>query len=188
MGKLIIGVLAVLSLSACNSTPQHNVSSYNAQGNLESLKPSGCVEISQLSNQQNPVDIFTGLNRCMSEKNYSQAAELYFAGMSYGYFDTKRVSDKTAHQAISVLRMNVFGDQSKRVMDKLQVELDKISSDNSSICKSLTELGAPSYKPTYMIQHGMGAFTGQSTKDGLVESFDSAATWKDSLTTIAKCV
>jgi hypothetical protein len=66
--------------------------------------------------------------------------------MSYGYFDTKRVSDENAHQAISVLRMNVFGAQPKEVMDKLQVALDKISSDNSTICKSLTDLGSPSYK------------------------------------------
>lgn len=189
MDKLkIIAVLATLSLSACNSTPQNNVSNYYAKGNLESPSPSGCVAVNQLSNQQNPVDIFIGLSTCMSVGNFSQAAELYFAGMSYGYFDTKRVSDKTAHQAISALRMSVFGAQPKEVMDMLQVELDKISSDNSSICKSLTDLGAPSYKPTYMIQHGMGAFTGQSTKDGLVENFNSAAAWKGSLATIAKCV
>lgn len=189
MDKLkIISVLAIISLSACNSTPQSNVQNYNAKGNLESPKPSGCVSVNQLSNNQNPVDIFTGLNTCIADGNYSKAAELYFAGMSYGYFDTKRVSDKTAHQAISVLRMNVFGAQPKEIMDKLQVELENISSDNSTICKSLTGLGAPSYKPTYMIQHGMGAFTGQKTKDGLVENFDSGAAWKDSLTTIAKCV
>ncbi|WP_198387126.1 hypothetical protein [Shewanella marisflavi] len=184
----IISIMAVISLSACNSIPQSNISNYNAKGNLESPKPSGCVAVNQLSNQQNPVDIFTGLNTCITDGNYSQAAELYFAGMSYGYFDTKRVSDKTAHQAISVLRMNVFGAQPKEVMDKLQVALEKISSDNSAICKSLADLGAPSYKPTYMIQHGMGAFTGQSTKDGLVENFDSGVAWQDTLTTIAKCV
>ena len=127
-------------------------------------------------------------NTCMNDENYAQAAALYFAAMSYGYFDTKRVSDKTAHQALSVLRMNVFGAQPKEVMDKLQVAIEKLSSDNAAFCKSLTDLGAPSYKPTYMIQHGMGAFTGQSTKDGLVENFNSGAAWKDSLTTYAKCV
>ena len=189
MDKLkILGVLAVLSLTACNSTPQSNTTNYNAKGNLESPKPSGCVAVNKLSNKQNPVDIFTGLDICMKKENYSQAAKLYFVAMSYGYFDTKRVSDKTAHQALSVLRMNLFGGQPKEVMDKLQLELEKVSSDSSSICKSLTELGAPSYKPTYMIQHGMGAFTGQSTKDGLVENFNSTSAWKDSLTTIAKCV
>lgn len=184
----VISVLAVLVLAACNSTPKSNITDYSAKGNLESPKPSGCVSINQLSNQQNPVDIFTGLSACMVNEKYSQAAELYFAGMSYGFFDTKRVSDKTAHQAISVLRMNVFGSQPEEAMDKLQIALDKIFSDNTAICQSLNDLGSPSYKPTYMIQHGMGAFTGQSTKDGLVENFNSGSAWENSLATIAKCI
>lgn len=108
--------------------------------------------------------------------------------MSYGFFDTRRVSDKTAHQAISVLRMNLFGAHSQDNMDKLQTALTKLSSDNTAICQSLTDLGAPAHKPTYMIQHGMGSFTGQSTKDGLVENFDSVVAWQDALSTIAKCI
>ena len=186
--KIILGTVTALMMSACNSTPEGNVTNYEAAGNLESPKPAGCVSVGKLSNKQNPVDIFTGLNACLTQKEYSNAAELYFAGMSYGFFDTKRVSDKTAHQAISVLRMNLFGSQPQDVMDKLQVALTSITSDNTAICESLSNLGAPAYKPTYMIQHGMGAFTGQSTKDGLVENFDSGAAWKDALSTIAKCV
>lgn len=186
--KIILLALSALLLSACNSTPKSSVTNYEASGNLESPKPTGCVSVAELSNTQNPVDIFTGLNACLTDNNYSNAAELYFAGMSYGFFDTKRVSDKTAHQAISVLRMNLFGAQSQDDMDKLQTALTKLSADNTAICQSLTDLGAPAYKPTYMIQHGMGAFTGQSTKDGLVEDFDSVAAWKDALSTIAKCV
>ncbi|SDZ78050.1 hypothetical protein [Microbulbifer marinus] len=188
MGKFIIfTTLSALFLSACSSTPTSSVSSYQTQGNLESPKPSGCVEISRLSNEQNPVDIFTGLNTCLSQNNYQNAAELYFAGMAFGYFDTKRVSDKTAHQAISVLRMNTFSFQPQESMEKFQSEITNISSNNAELCKKLSSLGAPAYKPTYMIQHGMGAFTGQSTRDGLVESFDADAAWEDSLAKIAKC-
>jgi hypothetical protein len=186
--KIILATVLALLLSACNSTPTSNVTNYETAGNLESPNPVGCVSVGGLSNKQNPVDIFTGLNACLIKNNYSNAAELYFAGMSYGFFDTKRVSDITAHQAISVLRMNLFGAQPQEVLDKLQAALTNINSDNTAICKSLTKLGAPAYKPTYMIQHGMGAFTGQSTKDGLVENFDSGAGWKDALSTIAKCV
>jgi hypothetical protein len=186
--KIILGTVTALMLSACNSTPKSNATNYEATGNLESSKSAECISMAELSNTQNPVDIFTGLNACLNENNYSNAAELYFAGMSYGFFDTKRVSDKTAHQAISVLRMNLFGSQSQGVLDKLQVALTSITSDNTAICESLSNLGAPAYKPTYMIQHGMRAFTGQSTKDGLVENFDLGAAWKDSLSTIAKCV
>lgn len=184
----LIGFLAVFSLTACNSTPHSNVTNYYSKGNLESPLPSSCVAIDRLSNKQNPVDIFTGLNSCIANGDYSKAAELYFAGMTYGYYDINRVSDKSAHQAISVIRMNVFGAQPKEVMDKLQAAIEKIASDNTSVCQSLTRLGAPMYKPTYMIQHGMGAFLGNSTKDGLVENFDSNSTWSNSLAKIAKCI
>lgn len=186
--KIILGTISALLLSACNATPKNNVLNYEANGNLESPQPAGCVSIAELSNRQNPVDIFTGLNVCLTKQDFSNAAELYFAGMSYGFFDTKRVSDRTAHQAISVLRMNLLSAQPQDVLDKLQAALTHITSDNTAICQSLTKLGSPAYMPTYMIQHGIGAFTGQSTKDGLVEDFDSEAAWKDALLTIAKCV
>lgn len=186
--KVILGTLTAFLLSACNSTAKSHVSNYEAAGNLASPKPAGCVSISEVSTKQNPVDIFIGLNACLNNQDFSSAAQLYFAGMSYGYFDTKRVSDKTAHQAIRVLTMNVFNAQPKAVIEKLQAEVKNTISDNTALCEKLTQLGAPTYKPTYMIQHGINAFTGQSTKDGLVDNFDPEAVWQDALSTIGKCV
>lgn len=186
--KILLVTIGALLLSACNSTPKSNVSNYEATGNLESPQPAGFVPVGMLSNKQNPVDIFTGLSACLKEQAFSEAAGLYLTGMAYGFFDTKRVSDKTAHQAISVLRMNLFGALPQAVLDQLQSALTSITSDNTGICENLTQLGPPAYKPIYMIQHGMGAFTGQSTKDGVVENFDSETAWKDALSTITKCV
>jgi hypothetical protein len=181
------GRIVVASVSPLSST-QNNITSYESAGNLESPKPSGCVQINSITNQQNPVDIFTGLNKCLTDGSYSQAAHLYLTGMSYGYYDTKRVSDRTAHQAISVLRMNIFSTHTTESLALLQTEVTKLTTNNSELCSSLNKLGKPTYKPTYMIQHGMSAFTGQSTKDGLVENFDSQQAWKDSISKIAKCV
>ncbi|WP_394173647.1 hypothetical protein [Thalassotalea litorea] len=185
--KVILGISTALILSLNNSLAQETVVNHEAPGNLESLSPSGCVAVNDLSNMQNPVDIFTGVNICLVEENYPNAAELYFAGMSYGFFDTKRVSDKTAHQAISVLRMNLFSDKGTDVTNKLQDAVTDITSDNKAICESLSNLGAPAYVPTYMIQHGMGAFTGDNENKGLVEDFDSEMAWRDVLATIVKC-
>lgn len=189
MDKLKYIVLAlIVSISGCASSTNNNSTNYVSVGNLESPKPSGCVEISSLSNKQNPVDIFTGLNQCLADGKYFKAASLYLVGMSYGYYDTKRVSDRTAHQALIVLRMNVLGSQSKDRLTLLQTEVTKLASNNSEICESLKKLGRPAYKPTYMIQHGMGSFNGQRTKDGLVENFNAQQAWKDSLSKILKCV
>ena len=67
-----------------------------------------------------------------------------------------------------------------------RVDFSTTASDGSQ--ESWSEFGLWGVRyPIYMIQHGMGAFTGQSTKDGLVENFDSSSAWAKSLSTIAKC-
>lgn len=185
--KIISGVVVFLLLTLCSTSTLANVTNYETEGNLESPKPAGCISVSELTNQQNPVDIFTGLNTCLINHDYKNAAELYFAGMSYGLFDAKRVSDNTAHQAIIVLRMNVFSSQSQDVMEKLQTELTKITSENTEICRSLINLGAPVYYPNYMVQHGIRAFTDQGKTDGLIEHFDSGSAWKEVLSASVKC-
>ncbi|WKE67216.1 hypothetical protein PVT67_08260 [Gallaecimonas kandeliae] len=183
----VLGILALATLSACKSISGANVTNYTAEHDLESTKPAACTNISGLSSQQNPADIFSGVKKCLAEGKYDKAAKLYFAAISYGSFDTKRVSDQTAHQAISVLRMNVLGSQPQDALNKLQSKLKSLSSDNTSLCGSLTKLGAPTYYPSYMIQHGMGAFSGQVAKNDLVENFDGKKAWQETLATIAHC-
>jgi len=186
--KIILSIVVSILLAVYNTSVQANVTNYEAKGNLESPNPVGCIKVYELTNQQNPVDIFTGLNTCLINHDYKNAAELYFAGMSYGLFDAKRVLDNTAHQAILVLRMNVFSSQSQDVMEKLQTELSRIISDNTEICRSLMNLGAPVYYPNYMVQHGIRAFTDRGTRDGLIEQFDSGLAWKEVLSTNVNCV
>lgn len=183
--KRFFGVVALSALvSSCGST-QNNVVHYEAEGNLAHSEKIKCKKVTELSNENNPVDIFIGLSQCIEEGKYQNAAELYFAGMSFGYFDTKRVSDRTAHQAITVLRMNLFGSLPQEKIEQFQEAVKAIGTDD--ICNSLSALGKPEYFPTYMIQHGMGAFTGQTTQDGLVENFDSVGEWTKTMSTVAKC-
>lgn len=144
-----------------------------------------CKSISELSNQNNPVDIYTGIPHCTENSNFQNGAELYCAGMPYGYRVTIRVAVPTAHLAISALRMDFVGRMTEAQIQNLQQTLDSLTSDKT--CPTLEQLGKPEYKPFYMIQHYMGAFTGQSTKDGLVENFDSSGAWSGSRYTIAKC-
>ncbi|MCG8529956.1 MAG: hypothetical protein MI749_04750 [Desulfovibrionales bacterium] len=106
--------------------------------------------------------------------------------MSYGFYDTQRVEDKTAHQAIVVLRMNSLS-REETELDKLQEQIDIVVSNNEDICRSLRNLGKPSYTPTYMIQHGIRALTGQNSNDGLVKGFDSKTAWRESLKMVPEC-
>jgi hypothetical protein len=81
----VLSIVATLIVSSCNSAPKANIKVYETVGILESTRPTGCIPVSELSNKQNPVNIFTGLKECLSQNNYAYTAELYFAGMTYGF-------------------------------------------------------------------------------------------------------
>lgn len=184
MNKILI-ILASIVVASCASNP--NITNYQSKGNLESPKPASCTAINQLLSTQNPADIFVGMKQCLNDENYSTAAEMYYAAMTYGIYDTKRVSDKTAHQGLIVLRMNTLNGLSEQQIFLLQSEVNAIRQNNAKVCDALTARGLPSYHPTYMIQHGMGAFTGSNSNQGIVEGFDSKSAWAEAIEKTVKC-
>ncbi|MGY0216371.1 hypothetical protein ACWJJH_03170 [Endozoicomonadaceae bacterium StTr2] len=188
MNKSLTGLLAsLLFISGCQSTHNPATTGLQAERGLESPGPASCTAIDNLSNKQNPVDIFSGVIDCLNKDESQRAAELFLTAMSYGIYDTQRVDDKTAHQAIIVLRMNALSGREADDLAQLQKQINAVIADNETLCASLKSLGKPSYTPTYMIQHGMNAFTGQKTPDGLVPDFDAMTAWHKSLKTVAEC-
>lgn len=158
-----------------------------SERNLESPQPLACVPLSDITAQHNPVDLITGVAQCIEQEHYAQAADLYTAAMTYGYYDTLRVSDQTAHQALMVTRMNAFAQAEQADLVALQ---DAIAArlEVPELCQHLTTLGAPQYHPDYMIQHGMEAFSAMpEEKGGLVADFDAQAAWEHALQTVPKC-
>ena len=180
--------IQALLLAAFITSAHAEVRNIEAPGNLESPSPVECVSVNKLSNNHNPADIFSGINKCMSNKKYSLAAQLYLTAMSYGIYDSKRVSDKTAHQAIIVLRMQSFSKIDKSVISNLQNSINSIIGNNSEYCSSLKQLGKPSYHPKHMIQHGMGAFTGKYKNNEIKSDFQPTKAWSESISSVAKCV
>ena len=146
-----------------------------------------CTNINGLRNRTTPADIFIGLKDCLDKGDYENAGQLYLAALVYGRYDIKRVEDKSSHQAISVLRLKYLGGLGKDKIQKLQLALKKSIKNMSAICTSLKRLGKPNYYPRYMIQHGMGAFLGNKSKDGIVANFNSNKAWQDVLVQYAKC-
>lgn len=166
------------------------VRNLEADGNLESTTRLECLDASSVRNSMTPADLFLAIDRCLQTNDTGRAARLYVFAMAYGRFDTLRVDDRSAHQAIAVIRMQVFGGLNEEQLERFQQEAISLLQDgrtNPALCTALQQAGAPSYHPRYMIQHGMGAFVGQSTPDGLVEGFDSAASWQDLLEGFMRC-
>ena len=180
---IAVSIITISSLA----TNAQTIINYESEGNLEVTESAGCVEISQLNQSQTPADTFQGVRKCVDSENYKQAALLFFSTMSYGFYDIQRVSDKTAHQGLMVLRMQAVSGLSKDKVDRLQAELKALSRNSTEICSTLKQRGIPDYYPKYMVQHGMAAFDGEQPNKGLVKNFDSQSAWETALLKTAKC-
>jgi len=170
------------------SRPQ--VRSYEAPGNLEAKHELGCVTAEKLSNKFTPVDLYKAVSACAKQGKNKEGAILFALAGTYGRFDTLRVSDKSAHQATSVLTMQVFGGMQPDQQNAFKDSVSKTVGTPSGLaaaCKEITRIGPPNYYPGYMIQHGMGAFTKTGADNGLVKDFNAAAAWKQSLGTYLHC-
>lgn len=146
-----------------------------------------CIALHDLTPQHTPIELMRSVARCLEKENYHQAADLYTAAMTYGFYDTLRVSDNTAHQALMVVRMSAFSEAEQAELETLQ---DAIAArlEAPELCERLTALGAPQYHPDYMLQHGMEAFSAMpQEKGGLVADFDAAGAWQHALQTVPKC-
>lgn len=162
------------------------VLSYSAKGNLESYEPvEGCAKISDIQNKNTPADILPSAKNCINEEKYDRLLQLSLLARVYAFFDMKRVSDGSAHQAILMLEEETFYSLSEDQFKKIQEASIPYENDSSeeitNLCSAIIELGPPEYHPVYMIQHGLGAFT-NSGGNGLVENFDPEKAWSEVLT------
>ncbi|GAB2688502.1 hypothetical protein [Aliiglaciecola aliphaticivorans] len=184
--KLVLCVLLFV-LSACQTTSPSKIKNYDTQGNLQSNYALGCVGIDDVSPSHSPADLFSGLTQCIEQKEYEKASDLYLVAMSYGYFDTRRVADRSAHQAVMVLRMEAFANQEQQTLNHLLAEITQKTTDNKGVCDYIKDIGMPTYYPSYMIQHGIGAFTEQPHSNGLIDDFDAETAWQKALSVVVNC-
>ncbi len=149
-----------------------------APGNLASQRSTPLNSLSEAASTDTPVDFFDLSTKKIQEENYDEAAMAFVVGTVYGTYDMRRVEDKTAHQGVEVLIMQKMGDVSPEQKAKLQEAVSKMITQPSGLVDTLKKLGKPSYHPTYMIQHGMGAFSPEKPKNGgIVEGFDGDVEW-----------
>jgi len=187
MSKFLIFTLSFLVISNIHA---QKIISIEAEGNLESSNPCGCVDLSEVTSEHNPADILNGMRKCIELKQFKKAARLFALAGVYGKYDAYRVKDRTAHQALLVLQQNILADTDERDKKKLakciEKELEKGSEQLSSVCQLIQQIGMPTYHPKYMIQHGIQAFM-KPEGDGLVEEFDSEASWNLALENYLHC-
>lgn len=180
-------VKSIVTLSAICATSAFaaEITNYSTPGNLASTHVVRCESISSLSNKHTPADTFRGMSKCLADKNYETAVELYAFSKIYSGIDARRVTDSTARQAVIVLLMEATSKLSKEELKAFgSVAKERLTEGSQSlkeICTKILAIGAPDYRPDYMIQHGMGAFGGNGPSDGVNPAIDVAAELKEGL-------
>lgn len=183
-------VVSILTLFLIAKSFGAEFKNSEAPGNLESKNDLECIGARQLSNKYTPADLYKAVSKCANEDKYKEGALLFALAGVYGRFDTFRVADNTAHQAVTVLGMQAFGSLDKGKERAFKEGLKNILGTPDGLaatCKEIIVLGPPDYYPSYMIQHGMNAFLKSGSGSGLVADFDVKIAWKKSLDAYLHC-
>ena len=152
-------------------------------GNLTAFNPLGCVAATSVQNGSTAADIATGARACADAGNYDEAAELVMVASAYAFFDTLRVTDKSAHIALTALFVDRFGGlaeaQEKEIFTAIEVLTDN-GDRHHKLCTVLRRVGPPNYRPTYMIAHGLQPFLNDSDEPA-VRKIDTSEGWEKAL-------
>ncbi len=171
--------LALTLLTAGGAAAQ--VTNNEAPGNLAPTVDPGCVTMTTADPRLSPPDLALGVLACGRDGNWDAAAELYVLMLMRSSFDVRRVADPTAHQAGEVLTMQLNDAQSEAerasLGEAIQRYADPGMTQRDILCNALRTSGVPQHDPSWMIQHGMAAFTGQQG-DGLVPGADPTVLWE----------
>lgn len=157
---------------------------------LESSVETKCLDQTSANSLHTPVALSSAMIDCVRQSRLDDAVFLYAMSGVYGNFDSLRVSDPSAPQAVSVLRMAVMDsltDQQKAVFKQRVVERLQNQDYRARVCNQIDRIGPPQYFPNYMIQHGMAAIVGPRSDNGLKPRFDEKVAWKGALNSYLHC-
>ena len=114
-----------------------------------SLQPNfdlACISVSEVTSDFNPPALIYAAKKCIKEQEYSKAWALLTTGYGFGYYDLKRLADRSTQGARSVLIMNVFADltnDEREKSEKISKEIQKDPEQVQTYCAELTRIGPP---------------------------------------------
>lgn len=183
----VLGVGAMV-LGPCAAAAQ--VTHFGADGNLQPTVDLGCVASSAFLPTHTAADLALVARNCVAAQAYPRAVEAFIVMQVFGVFDTRRVADRSAHQAVAVLGQQIAAAIPPADGDDFEAAVAEFggagSPRHSALCQGLRASGPPTYSPVYMIQHGMMAFM-RPDDPPLVDGFDANIAWDGVLTDFLNC-
>jgi hypothetical protein len=174
---------AAASVPPVQVTSEDGVTRITTAGNLQSTFDLDCIELPEVQNVYTPADLYKASALCFAATQGDRAVKLFWLAAAYGGYDVMRVADQTAHQGLTVLQMNHFGEYPEADRKTISDALGAFRNDPAqwkAFCANVRTLGAPAYHPDYMIQHGLAAMRPWAAEgvNGLVKDFDPVGAWQ----------
>lgn len=167
-----------------------NTAHVTTPGNLAPTQDPGCIGMDEAGADLSPPDLFLRVIHCLKKARAADAADLYVLMVARARFDALRVTDTSAHQAGSVLVLQLRNSVLRQDLQALQDRLTALGKPGmaswAAFCGRLWATGVPGHDPAYMVAQGMGALPGQGA-DPLVTGFDAAAAWRTMLSADLDC-
>lgn len=176
--KKLSMVLLFIMVGSVSRLDAANAINIEASGNLEVKHALACISLAEVKSSYSPADLFYGISQCLDNHEYEKATKLFSVALAYGRYDQLRVTDKSAHQAITVLRLQLMNAKQEHI-DTFQNVLNEQLKEKERWCADLKDLPSPTYFPRYMIQHGIDAFSkSEGAHNGLNAQFNSEEAWR----------
>lgn len=162
-------VIALIAL--CISTP------------VLAKSPVKCININEVSNTQDPMALTRSMLQCVEEKRFADAADLYNFTEVYANYDTRRVSDRKAHEVYGLIKiqaMKVLDEHHWLKFEKALQQRSAATDYKKRLCAAAQSAGAPTYSPDYMT-------TWPGVNGSLNPDFKPKKAWSDVLKSHLKC-
>ncbi len=156
---------------------------------LEPTQTVTCFGESDLSSKLTPAELYPSLQQCIVSGEDDKAMFNYVLASAYSFFDSKRVVDQTAHDAVNVIQKHSIWKLTALEQEKFQAKLTQFIETPESFdtaCQFLVSTGRPDYIPTYMVKHGVKKLSTEHP-DGVAEELVGQGVWHNILTDQIGC-
>ncbi|MDE2606306.1 MAG: hypothetical protein KGL68_10350 [Burkholderiales bacterium] len=152
--------------------------------------PQACLEPGQVTAKLSPVDLWEGIEACVTAGRYDAAVFLYAVAGSFARFDVLRVADDSAHRAAAELPRAGLAALPKPQAAAFRRQVQATLGDDATrgrYCVEVLRVGPPDYLPGYMLREGIGGFNGASDTHPFVDGFDPKSAWPQAVKEYLEC-
>lgn len=161
--------------------------------NIHSQALPSCPHEGSITTAQTPFDLWKSIPACVATNQFEQAIFMYGLAGAEGRFDASRVQDPSAAEAAQILPMLGMSAMSPPKAEAFkQKVLQSLGDANhrAALCRAIKAMPAPSYFPTYMVNHGMQVMLNQmqhQNTPALVKGFNSSLEWPKAVDAYLHC-